>query len=139
MSPESKFDLKTDIQRFLDGEIAIHQLEDLLVEPLWTGGDESDLAGSVHIAIAEFAEASLTEAALRRRLAEAIRPFQRSQLGPAEFRPMPSFLLYDLVPESAVELKSSNVRMRLRASAEPAEQFIPHQPPVVLPRIARAV
>jgi hypothetical protein len=89
--------------------------------------------------LAESSSAKWSESDMREVLAEAVRPFRRSQSRLAEFRPMQTFLLYDLVPGSAVELTSSNVRMRLETSDELPEKFIPHQPPAVPLKLARAI
>lgn len=76
MSPDNEPNLQGDIQRYLNGSIALYQLEDSLVDALLAADtQERELAGAVHVAIAGLANGLLTEVMLRQELENAIRPF----------------------------------------------------------------
>jgi hypothetical protein len=79
MPSDNETNLQRDIQRYLDGTIALHQLEDSLVDELLVAdAGNVGFAGAVHIAIAGLANGHLTEEVFQRELANAIRPLSQT-------------------------------------------------------------
>ncbi len=92
MASKIESEIQQHLTQYLDGAIQLHEFEDWFVPVLWDI-DESDderareLAGRVHVLMAEFSRDDRSEESLRMELANAIRP------DPAENRyGSPSFL-----------------------------------------------
>lgn len=66
------------VASYLAGTIPLHQLEDEVLPILWDDGDHSpealELAGNMHIALAEMSRGDRSLESMRLELANAIRP-----------------------------------------------------------------
>jgi hypothetical protein len=71
-------EIQRELRRFLDGSIELHEFEDFFVPLLWdieSSGDDAaiELAGKIHILIAEYSRGDRSLASLREQLAQAAR------------------------------------------------------------------
>jgi hypothetical protein len=69
------------VKRYVDGTIALHELEDTYLPLLWDADEDSDVVqflGHVNNLIAERGQGDRTEESVREELANAIRPFAQS-------------------------------------------------------------
>jgi hypothetical protein len=66
------------VKRYLDGTIALHELEDTYLPLLWDADEDSDVVqflGHVNNLIAERGRSDRTEESMREELVNAVRPF----------------------------------------------------------------
>lgn len=73
MASEIALEIQRHLSRYLDGEIQLHEFEDWFVPALWdidecTEEGARELAGRIHILIAEFSRGDRTADSLREEL-----------------------------------------------------------------------
>ncbi len=74
--------IRRELQRYIDGEIELHQFEDFFVPLLWDvdshdDSEASELAGSIHNLTAEYSRRDRSLDSLREELTRIARPFGR--------------------------------------------------------------